>query len=514
VRVVSVEEAVAVIKDGSAVIVTGFTGCGIPEYVLKGIEDAFLSSGRPNNLTYVCDNAGTGGGGVGSDRLGHKGLTTRVISSHLNLMPKMQAMVDRAEMPCHMLPLGVMSQLYREIGRGSPGLITKIGLGTFVDPRISGGKANSITTNDMVEVMEIHGNEYLFYRSFPIDVTLIRGTTIDTHGNLSCEREVAISDGLTAALAAKRSGGIVIAQVRNVCEFGSINPRNVYVTGVLIDYVVVSPEQYHPMTLGHPEYIAALAHEHRVKLDSLPVLPMSERKIMARRAAQELRAGQVVNLGFGVPEGIAPVAAEAGVADKLTLTVEVGQVGGVPGGGPLFGTSYNPEYCTDTTRQMDWYESRALDLAFLGAVEVDRQGNTNASKIGRTIGPGGYINIAHTAKKMCFCGALTTDGLEVEAKDGKLIIVSEGKKKKYVPDVEQITFSGKTAVREGQEVIYITERAVFQLTPDGPMVVEIAPGIDLQTQVLDQIAFDMKVSPNLKLMDERIFREETLPLDL
>jgi len=513
-KVVSIEEAVAAIKDRSTMVITGFTGCIVPDYILKGIEDAFVSGGKPNNLTLVWNNSITGGEGLGSDRLAHNGLITKAISAHLNLMPKMQAMVDREEIPCNILPLGCMTQLYREIGRGSPGLITKIGLGTFIDPRIAGGKANSITTDDLVEVMEINGEEYLFYKSFPIDVAVIRGTTIDTHGNLSCEREVALTDGLAAASAVKRSGGIVIAQVENVCAFGSISPRDIYVPGIMIDYAVVSPPEFHPMAMGHAEYIDALAHKHRVELGSLPPLPMNERKIMARRAAMELRAGQIVNLGFGVPEGIASVAAEAGIADKMILTVEVGQVGGVPCGGPLFGASYNSEYCTDMTRMMDWYEGRALDLAFLGAVEVDSCGNTNVTKIGKTIGPGGYINIAQTAKKMCFCGALTAKGLKVEAKDGKLVIESEGKLKKYVPDVEQISFSGKTAIKENQEVLYITERAVFRQTPDGPMLIEIAPGIDLQTQVLDQIAFDIKVSPELKIMDERIFREEAMYLDV
>lgn len=513
-RLIDVGEAVSVIKNGSTVVITGFTGCAIPDYICNEIEQTFLAEGRPRDLTLVWDNSVTDGSGKGSDRLAHKGLVTKGITSHLNLMPRMQAMVDNGEIPAHVLPLGCMSQLYREIGRGSPGLISKIGLGTYVDPRISGGKANSITTEELVELMEIHGEEYLFYRSFPIDVAIIRGTTIDTKGNLTMEREVAITDAMVAAQAVKRCGGIVIAQVEHVCAHGSLNPRDVVVPGIMIDYAVVAPPEYHPMTLGHPEYIPALAHEYRVELDSLPAAPLNERKIIARRAAQELRAGQMVNLGFGVPEVIASVAAEAGVADKITLTVECGHVGGIPNGGPLFGTSYNPDYVVDTTRQMDWYEGGALDVAFLGAAEVDCQGNVNVTKFGRTVGPGGFINIAHTAKKVCYCGTLTAGGLKLSCEEGGLQILQEGRIKKYVPAVEQISFSGATAVKEAQEVLYITERAVFRLTKGGLELIEIAPGIDLETQVLRQISFPVAISPELRLMDAGIFREETLPLSV
>jgi propionate CoA-transferase len=506
-KVVNVKEAVAAIKNSSSVVSTGFVGSAVPEYIFASIEEEFLANGAPNNLTVIWNAALGNGKGGGVDHLGHKGLITKAIAAHCNLVPKIQSLIDKEEIPAHILPLGSMSQLYREIGAGKPGLISKVGLGTFVDPRISGGKANKITTEDIVEVINIHDQEFLFYKAFPMDVAIIRGTTIDDRGNLSCENEVCICDMMVVAQAVKRNGGVVIAQVENVCSYGSINPRDIIVPGFMIDYAVVAPKESHPMTFGHPVFDPAWSQQFRVHLGSLATLPLDERKIIARRAALELAPNQIVNLGFGMPEGIASVAAEEGINDKLTLTVECGHIGGVPAAGLDFGACYNSDYVVDMTRQMDWYEGGALDVAFLGAAEIDSHGNANVTKFGKTVGPGGFINIAHTAKKVCYCGTLTAGGLKTAVEAGKLVIRNEGKVKKYVPDVEQISFSGATAIREGQEVLYITERAVFKLTTNGPMLVEIAPGVDLQTQVLDQIAFAVKVSPDIRPMDKRIFAD-------
>ncbi len=319
---------------------------------------------------------------------------------------------------------------------------------------------------------------------------------------------------MVVAQAVKRNGGIVIAQVQNVCSYGSLNPRDIVVPGFMVDYAVVAPREGHPMTFGHPNFDAVWSQKFRIEMDSVPVLPLDERKIIGRRAAFELKPDKIVNLGFGMPESIASVAAEEGIADKFKLTVEVGHVGGVPAAGLDFGACWNSDYVVDMTRQMDWYEGGALDIAFLGAAEIDSYGNANVTKFGKTVGPGGFINIASTAKKVCYCGTLTAGGLEVAVENGKLIIVKEGKVKKYVPNVEQISFSGPTAVKEGQEILYITERAIFKLTAEGPMLIEIAPGIDLQTQVLDQMAFQVKVSPDLKLMDARIFVNAAMGLTL
>ncbi len=512
-KVISVEDAVAKIPNGATMVITGLTGCANPDYVLAEIEKEFLETGNPKDLTLIWDNANTDGSGKASDRMGHVGLVKKGMTSHLNLMPKMQKLVDNGEIPVYVMPLGCMSQLYREIGRGSPGLITKIGLGTYVDPRIAGGKGNDACDEDVVEIIEIHGEEYMLYKSFPIDVAVIRGTTIDTKGNMTCEKEAMMTDALVAAEAVKKSGGIVIAQVQGICEHGQLKPEHVFVPGVLIDYAVVSPPEYHSMGLSGPQYDPALAHEYRVPLDSMKPAPMNVRKIIARRAAMELKENNIVNLGFGIPETISAVAAEAGVADQFTMTVECGLIGGVPNGA-LFGSAYNPDFVIDMTRMMDWYEGGALDIAFLGAAEVDRYGNANVTKFGRTVGPGGFINIAHTAKKVVYCGTLTAGGLKVEADDGELKIVQEGSKIKYVNDVEQISFCGATAIKENQEVIYVTERAVFKLTADGLELIEVAPGIDVETQVLPQVAFPVKISDDLKLMDSAIFKDEPMALDL
>lgn len=513
-QVVNAKEAISKINNGDAVVLSGFVGCAVPEYILENIEKEFLDSGKPSNLTVVWDATVGTGKGNGVDHLAHKGLVNRAITSHCSMHPTMQKMIDNNEISAHILPFGCMSQLYRETGAGRPGFITKIGLNTFVDPRIQGGKANDITTEDIVEIIRIHGEEYLFFNPIPMNAAIIRGTTIDDRGNLNCKREAVLDDILVTAQAVKRNGGIVIAEVEQVASYGSLNPREVVVPGFMIDYAVVAPQDKHRQCLNTDYYNGSLAHEYRVNPDSSKVLPLDERKVIARRAALELKKGAIINLGFGVPTGVASVAAEEGVADKFMMTVECGHVGGVPAGEFEFGCCYNPDYVVDTCRQFEWYDGGALDLAYLGAAEIDQYGNANVSKFGRTVGPGGFINIAQTAKKVCYCGTLTAGGLRVAVEDGKVVVVNEGKKKKYINNVEQITFSGKTAIQGGQEVLYITERAVFKLTPTGLVITEIAPGIDLQTQLLDQIEFDIRVSSDLKMMDGRIFKDEIMGFDL
>lgn len=511
---VSIEEAVALIKDGSTVDISGFMGSACPEYVLKNMEESFLNSGHPCNLT-LTHSPGVGDGkDRGMNHMAHKGMLKSVIASHYNLAPMLQSMVDAGEIEAYLLPQGTICQLYREIGAGRPGVITKTGLGTFVDPRLEGGKCNALATRDLVEVVELGGEEYLWYKSFPINVAVIRGTSIDEHGNISVEKETTIVDQQALAVAAKHCGGIVIAQVERVVASGSINPRDVIVPGILVDYAVISPAECHYQNFGNQPYDAALAHEFRVPVDSLPILPMSDRKVIARRAAMELPKNAVINLGIGMPEGVSSVAVEEGFADQLTMTVEAGQIGGVPAAGAAFGGAYNPEFVNDMIRHFDFYDGGGLDVCFLGAAEVDNMGNCNVSKFTRTVGPGGFINIASNTPKCVFCGTLTAGGLKTEIKDGKLVILQEGRNKKYMKHVKQVTFSGENAVKSGQTVLFVTERAVFELDNDGIILTEIAPGIDLQTQVLDMIDFDVRVSPNLKLMDARIFAEGPMGLEL
>lgn len=513
-KLVDVQEAVSKIKDGSTVGITGFMGSACPEYLLKSMEDSFLSGGHPCGLT-VTHSPGIGDGkDRGMSHFAHVGMLKRVIASHYNLAPALQAKVDSGEIEAYLLPQGTLCQLYREIGAGRPGVITKTGLGTFVDPRLEGGKCNELATKDLVEVVSLGGEEYLWYKAFPIDVAIIRGTSIDEHGNISLEKETTIIDQFALANAAKRSGGIVIAQVERVVAAGSINPRNVAVPGIMVDYAVISPAEYHYQNFGNQPYDAALAHEFRVPVDSIPTLPMSDRKIIARRAAMELPRSAVINLGIGIPEGVFGVAVEEGFADELTMTVEAGQIGGVPAAGAAFGGAYNPEFVPGMISQFDFYDGGGLDVCFLGAAEVDAMGNCNVSKFTRTVGPGGFINIASNTPKCVFCGTLTAGGLKTEVRDGRLVILQEGRNKKYVKQVKQVTFSSANAVKSGQDVLFITERAVFRIDDQGVILTEIAPGIDLQMQVLDVIDFDVRVSPELKLMDERIFREGPMGLAL
>ena len=514
-QLITVNEAVKKIQDNSSVVISAFVGCSVPEYILEHIEEEFLHHGKPANLTVIWDATTGNGAGLGVDHLGHKGLTSKVICSHINFHQRLQSMVDNNEIPAHILPYGAMSQLYREIGAGRPGFISKIGLHTYVDPRIDGARGNDITKDSLVDIIKINNEEYLHYQPFPMDVAIIRGTTIDEKGNLTCEHETFIGDLLVTARAVKHNGGIVIAEVENVAAAGTLNPRNIIVPGFLIDYAVVAPAEKHPQVQQLSTYNSAWSQEYRVSADrSTSPIPLDERKIIARRAAMELQSGDLINLGIGVPTVISSVAEEEGIADQITMTVECGHVGGLPVGGLAFGACVNPDYVVDSCRQFEWYDGGGLNTAFLGAAEVDINGNTNVSKFSKTVGPGGFINIAHTAHKVCFCGTLTAGGLKISVDNGALTILQEGRTKKYLPKVKQITFSGQLASEQNQKVIYITERAVFRLINGEMTLTEIAPGIDLQTQVLDQIAFPIKVDSNLKLMDARIFIPENMGLKI
>ena len=513
-KVISAQEAAKLVQDGSTVVSTGFIGSSFPEYVIKHLESSFLESGHPRDLTVSCS-AGIGDHGArGFSHFGHEGMVARSICGHYDLCPELQKLVDSNKVAAYLMPQGTLTQLYREIGSGRPGVITKIGLRTFVDPRLEGGRCNELAQENLIELVQLGGEEYLWYKSFPVDVALIRGTSVDENGNLTVEKETTKMDQLAVAQAAKHCGGIVIAQVERIVANGSLNPRDVIVSGIMVDYVVVAPPEEQQQHYGSTVYDAALAHEYRIPVKSLPPLAMSERKIIARRSAMELIPGGVINLGIGMPEGVSGVAVEEGVSDQIIMSVESGHVGGVPVSGLGFGGCYNSEYVSDMTRQFDFYDGGGLSASFLGSAEVDEKGNVNVSKFKKTVGPGGFINIAQATKNMVFCGTLTAGGLKVSVKDGKLHIDQEGRNKKFVKQVQQVTFSGEYAAKSGQNVLYVTERAVFKLTEEGVVLVEIAPGIDLQTQVLDMMEFAVKVSPDLKEMDARIFREEKMGLTL
>jgi len=514
VKFITAEDAAKLISDNQTVTVGGFVGFGAPEAVLTAIEKRFLETGAPREL-FVMNCAGCGDSGDrGMNHFGHEGLVRKVYCGHIGLAPKLGKLLAENKVAGYCVPQGVTVHILRAIAGRKPGVITHVGLNTYADPRIEGCRINSISTEEVVKLLEIDGHEYLLYKSFPIDVAIIRGTTADVRGNITVEKEALFLEQLLMAQAAKNSGGIVIAQVERIAEYGTLNPQAVKVPGIFVDYVVKASPEHHPQSFVSPEYNPSWSGEVRIPLNTLETMPLDERKIIARRGAMELKPGSVVNLGIGVPEGVANVAAEEGFSNAISLSIESGTIGGIPAGGLGIGATYNPDAIIDQAYQFDFYDGGGLDFAYLGAAEMDQEGNVNVSKFsGRVVGPGGFINITQNAKKVLFCGTFTAGGLKVQAGDGRLQIVKEGRNIKFKKNVEQITFSGRYARKTGQEVFYLTERAVFKLGADGLELIEIAPGIDLERDVLAQMEF-RPIIKELRLMDERIFRDELMGLKL
>ena len=513
-KLISSREAAALLEDGWTVSTSGFTGSGHPEGITSAIEQRYLDSRRPRGLTLIYA-AGQGDRVTrGTGHFGHEGLVKRIIGGHWGAAPRLGALAVANKVEAYNWPQGVIAQLYRAIAGGKPGVVSQIGLHTFIDPRHDGGRLNAATKEELVELVTLRGEEYLLYPSMPIHCAILRATSADADGNLSMEEEPHYNDVLPLAQAAHNSGGIVVAQVKRLKPAGAIHPMQVRVPGIVIDYVVVAerPED-HWQTYGE-EFNPAYCGDERIPVRKSHPTPLDLRKIVQRRAVFELLkwshpSGRkpVVNLGVGMSAGVGEIASEEGLAD-FVMTVESGPIGGVPAQFPSFGASANPEAIVSHAEQFDFYDGGGLDLTFLGLAQMDVAGNVNVSKFGdRVAGVGGFVNITQTAKEVVFMGSLTAKGLEVRAAAGKLEILREGAVRKVVAKVEHLSFNGAHTGRRGTKVIYLTERAVFELRAGRLTLTEIAPGVDLERQVLRQLAAPVPVAPDLKTMDARIFTD-------
>lgn len=509
-KIIDITDAAHLIKDGDCVYIGGSGGGhAVPEALIEALAERFAKTSGPRDLTLASTVSIGDWETTGFNLLADARLVRRIISGGFNNSPKIGALALANEIEAYTLPQGVLSQLSRDMAAGRPGLLTKTGLHTFVDPRHGGGKQSARSTDDLVKLIVIDDEEFLLYRTFPIDIAIIRGTTADEHGNVSMEDEAFLGENFSLAAATHRRGGRVIVQVQRLAANGTLDGKQVKIPGNLVDHIVVVADQRQTYRTA---YSAAYAGKLRVPDTEVPTITFDIRKVIARRAALELFPGAVVNLGFGVSNGISAIAAEEGISREVTLTVEQGIIGGVPAGGQDAGAGVNYDMLNAQPDQFDFYDGGGLDIAFLSFAEVDRNGNVNVSRYGKVVnGPGGFINISQGARKTVFSGTLTAGGLSIALDgQGSMALQRDGTVEKWVKDVGQVTFSGQFALERGQEVLYITDRAVFRLTADGITLIEIAPGIDLEKHILSRIGFPVIVSAELKVMDARLFRDEPM----
>lgn len=506
-KLCTADEAVALISDGQTVATSGFVAAAHAEALTAALERRFLATGTPRGLTLLFG-AGQGDGArLGLNHLAHAGLVARAIGGHWGLTPGLGRLALEGKIEAYNFPQGVLCQLYRDIAAGRPGCVTHVGLGTYIDPEFGGGRLNDRTPPDLVERIELGGRTWLWYHALPIHVGIIRATAADPAGNLVMDEEVIIGDVSAIAPAVHNSGGVVLAQVRRLLDEPA-PPQLVRVPGMLVDKIIVAEDCHHPQTYGepfNPEYCRPVPESGTAK-KPLPPIPLDERRIIAARACDELHEGAIANLGIGMPEGVARIADERGLLDRITLTVESGTIGGMPASGLSFGAARFPQVVVDQPTQFDFYDGRGLDYAALGAAQIDAAGNVNVAKFAnRFAGVGGFVNITQTAKRLVFCGTFTAGGLEVRVTDGRLNIVREGSCRKFIRNVELVAFSAARSRAIQQEVFYVTERAVFRLTDGGLELIEVAPGIDIESQILAQMDFRPQIG-RVRPMPEHAFR--------
>ncbi|NBA94807.1 acyl CoA:acetate/3-ketoacid CoA transferase [Pseudomonas sp. R5(2019)] len=487
-RCSSASDVVSLIADGATLAVCGSGTLLEPDALLFAIEESFLRTGHPRDLTIVHALGIGDGQGSGLERLAHKGLVRKVIGGHWSWSAKMQKLAKDNEIAAYSIPAGAIMSLMREIGAGRPGLITHIGLGTFADPNVSGGRCNELATESIVERLEIDGKPYLRYKPFKVDVALVRGSLADPSGNITLAHEAADLDVYALALAAHNSGGKVFVQVRELSETPFVPARMVRIPGVLVDDVVLAPEQRQCLASDYDPEISGECLPRPERPDS--PLPEDIRRIIAQRAADEFTPGMSLNFGFGIPAGIPSLLAERGLQDQYWGSIEQGIHNGRMMDGAMFGAARFPQAIVTSLDQFDFYSGGGVDLAFLGMGEMDQFGNVNVSSLGgRLVGPGGFVDITQGARKVVFCGAFEAKGLQVERHGSELAIVRPGEVPKLVEQVSHITFSGPQALVSGKEVLYVTERAVFRLVEGGIELVEVAQGVDPQRDVLDRMSF-------------------------
>lgn len=507
-KVMTAEEAVAKIPNDATIAIGGLISILCPETVISALGNRYDTGGSPKNLTVVTpvrvgwDKEKT----TGLDHFAKPGMLKRLISGSFNVKesPKITDMIRNNQIEAYSFSMGTLFQLIRSMAGGNNGLFTKVGLHTYVDPRIEGGKLNETTTENINEVVEAAGQEYLYYRSLPIDVAIIRGTTVDEDGNVSLEHEPVTLAGLEMAMAAKANGGYVIIQAKRITAKGSISPRSVAIPGILVDAVVSDPKQKQSLLDYNPSWTG----EVKAPMQAIAQpLPLDTKKIILRRAAEELHPGSVINLGVGIPVALPQLLLEENSFDQVTFSLEHGAVGGIPMGEEVFGAHINPTAFFTSPQVFDYYHNGSLSSTLLGFAQIDGSGNVNVSKFnGIFRGSGGFIDITHRTKNIMFCGTLTSGGLEIAIQDGMLSIVKEGKHKKFIPQVEHLTFNALVAREKGQEPLYITERAVFRLGEHGLVLTEYAPGIDIEKDILPFIDFKVEIDPNVKPMSSHIFQ--------
>jgi propionate CoA-transferase len=507
-KIVEAIEAVKAIKDSSTIAIGGAgAGHAVPDEILRALGDYYLQTGQPRNLTTIHPCGIGDNDSRGLNHLAHEGLIESDIGGFWGNAPKMVKLAKENKLKGYNLPQGVLSHLMRAIASGKPGVLTHVGLNTFVDPRIEGGKINEITKKDIVEIVNISGKEYLFYKSIPIDVAIIRGTSVDREGNLTMEEEVGFFSMLSIAQAAKVNGGIVIAQVKNI-DNSHCDPGMVKVPGIYIDYVIHAPKQ--EMTFISKFDPSLVKRDIPFNPDELKLEGI--KRVINRRAAMELKKGEFVNLGYGMSDGVPIVAQQENISDKIVFMIEQGAIAGIPTTGLNFGAMYNPTAILDDGYQFDFFQGGGLDIAFLGFAQVDQFGNINSSRFGNVItGCGGSIDISQNAKRMVFCGSFAVKSEQTISENG-IEITHPGKFRKFVKNVQQITFSGEYALKRKQKVLYVTERAVFRLTQEGLELIEIAQGIDLYKDVLNMMEFKPIISKKIKTISNKVYKNGLLGL--